>query len=155
MGKGAKIPVTEYGMSIHFGICIGPVVMTGLTIKEKVVLSDINRTGTSSTFIDQQQLFGGPKKEGGVAGTMHFLDGDETQVLPDILAQKLGRADGSDAPAYRGIASAWFTGEGYSRLTGFYWSANIPYLPGVWIQVRRKPAGLDQDLALVPRIETL
>lgn len=34
---------------------------------------------------------------------------------------------------------------------GFYWSANSPYLPGVWVSVRRAPIGLDPDLAMVPR----
>lgn len=34
---------------------------------------------------------------------------------------------------------------------GFYWSANTPYLPGVWVKVRRAPVGLTASLALIPR----
>lgn len=135
-GKGgSKIQVTEYGMSIHYGICTAPAVLRGLIIKEKDVFRGAYMQGVSSTFIDRQELFGGVKKEGGVAGTLHFLGGASDQVLPDVLSQKLGRADGADAPGYRGIASIFLTGEGYSRLTGFYWSANIPYLPGTWAEV--------------------
>lgn len=149
MGKGGpKIQVTEFGMSIHYGICTGPCELKSLIIKEKPVLVDQTLTGTTSVAISELELFGGVKKEGGVAGTMHFLDGADTQVLPNQLAVKLGRADGADAPGYRGIASIWLTGEGYSRLEGFYWSANVPYLPGAWTGVRRRPIGLNPAISM-------
>lgn len=174
MGKGGKpkVEVTEYYMSEHFGICMGADALVGLTIKEKEAWTG-EETEQTAIIIDQPELFGGVKKEGGLAGLVHYLPGNADQVLPDVLAQKLGRADGADCPGYRGIASLFFTGGGggsgftgtladivilmitklasRANRAGFYWTANTPYLPGVWATVRRAPLGLDPAYALVPR----
>jgi hypothetical protein len=47
---------------------------------------------------------------------MYFLPGAADQVLPDVLAQRLGRANGADAPGYRGLASLFFIGDKPPRL---------------------------------------
>ncbi|QDC37111.1 phage tail protein [Sphingobium fuliginis] len=99
--------------------------------------------------------------------------------MPDGLAQKLGRANGASCPGYRGIASIFFTGtSGLTSLIGgiltktvantrgFYWTANTPYLPGVWAKVQRifkRADGTDQwypEKAAIPNpgsvsVETL
>lgn len=150
MGKSKpKIEVTEYYMSDHFGICIGPVdALKALTIKEKTVWTGA-LTEQASFEVNQPDLFGGIKKEGGIGGIVTYLPGNADQVLPDGLAQKLGRPNGASCPGYRGIASIFFTGStGLSSLLGgiiakavagrgFYWTANTPYLPGVWAKVQR------------------
>lgn len=136
MGKGGtpKIEVTEYFMSEHFGICHAePDALLSLTIKEKTAWTG-QQTDLGAISIDQAELFGGIKKEGGLRGTVHYLPGAADQVLPDALAQKLGRANGLDCPGFRGIASLFFYGSGGQ---GFYWSANTPYLPGVWAKLQR------------------
>lgn len=164
MGKSAsqKQEVTKFFMSQHFGICTAPVdALLEIIIKEKSAWTG-TETDLNAFVIEQDQLFGGNKKEGGVEGVVHWLPGASDQVLPDVLAQKLGRADGNDAPGYRGIASAFFTGPVGTEFAdydwddkrirnnrGFYWSANNPYLPGVWCRVRRAPIGLDPDYALI------
>lgn len=149
MGKSKKpkVEVTEYYMSEHFGVCAGPPdALLSLVIKEKVAWTG-SQSALGTITINNRELFGGVKKEGGVAGTVHFLPGDSDQVMPDALAQRLGRANGADCPGFRGLTSLFFYG---SSPTGFYWSANTPYLPGVWAKVRRAPVGLDPDYALVP-----
>lgn len=136
MGKGGKpkIEVTQYYMSEHLGVCVGPPdALLQVKVREKVAWSG-EATELSAETINQENLFGGIKKEGGVSGTMTWLPGEADQVLPDALAQKLGRADGQDCPGFRGLASLFFTG---TSGRGFYWTANSPYLPGVWATVRR------------------
>lgn len=135
MGKSKpKIEVTEYFMSEHFGICHAePDALLALTIKEKSAWAG-TQTSMGAISINQSELFGGIKKEGGLQGTVHYLPGADDQVLPDTLAQKLGRANGASCPGFRGIASLFFYGSGGR---GFYWTANTPYLPGVWAKLRR------------------
>jgi len=164
-----KMEVTEYYMSLHFGICNGPIdALLGITVKEKSAwnghLSDLD-----DITISNPNFFGGVKKEGGLGGVATYLPGRSDQVLPDNLAVKLGRTSGEDCPGFRGLASLFFTGTGaitspspyplplpwatptVSGGAGFYWTANSPYLPGVWATVRRAPVGLDPAYALVPR----
>jgi hypothetical protein len=155
VGKSSpKQEVTDYYMSIHFGICAGADAIKRIIIKEKDAW-----TGSISTLstipISKRDLFGGNKKEGGVEGTVHWLPGNADQVLPDELAQKLGRSGGTDAPGFRGLASAFFVGSSASKSgRGFLWSSNVPYLPGTWIEVERAPVGLNPVYALVPRAGT-
>jgi hypothetical protein len=146
-GKGAKVQVTEYYMSMHQGICSTMDALLKIIVKEKVAWSGY-LSGQTVININQPDLFGGVKKEGGVKGNMYFLPGDADQVLPDVLAQRLGRANGADAPGYRGLASAFFIGD---KHRGFYWTANNPYLPGIWATGRRAPVGLNPSYALIPR----
>lgn len=164
-GGSAKQEITRYHMSQHFGICAGPVdAMVAIYAQEKLLWS--GEETTASVFpVDKSQLFGGRLKEGGVEAVIYWLPGASDQVLPDLLAQKLGRANGADAPGYRGIASAFFVGprgtpysdpDLWDKTTegraGAYWRANNPYLPTVWIKVRRAPVGLDPEFALVPLV---
>jgi hypothetical protein len=153
MGKGGsqKVEVTEYYMSQHFGVCAGPVdAFRRIIIKEKEAWSG-NVSTNSSILLQEDNLFGGATKEGGATGTIYFLPGASDQILPDALATRLGRSGGSDAPGYRGIASVWFTGrpDVNRGVRGFYWSANSPYLPGVWVTVRRAAVGLDPAIAMI------
>lgn len=147
MGKAKpKTEVTEYYMSEHFGICSGADALLKLTIKEKEAWVG-SQFELGEITINDPELFGGVKKEGGLRGIVHYLPGASDQLLPDALAQKLGRADGADCPGFRGLASLFFVGD---TRPGFYWTANSPYLPGVWATVRRAPIGLNPDYALIP-----
>lgn len=167
MGKGgAKAEVVDYYMSIHFGVCMGAVdKIKRIFVGEKEAWSGAVTTMTSEN-IYQPELFGGAKKEGGVGGTVHFLPGEGAQVLPDALAQRLGRIDGNDCPGFRGVTSLFFTGRDdmadadplttestlYSRFVGrpgFWWTSNQPYLQGVWVEVERAAVGLSVELAMI------
>jgi hypothetical protein len=156
VGKGGKpkVEVTEYYMSEHFGVCSGPVdAILRIIVKEKDAWVG-EQSELASTVINLPELFGGVKKEGGLKGVVTFLPGASDQVLPDTLAQRLGRPNGASAPGYRGITSLFFYGAGrggvpsigdivaaklgkHRSVNGFYWTANTPYLPGVWATVRR------------------
>jgi len=162
MGKGgsAKQQVNEYNMSIHFGICAEMDEMTGFYVGEKQAWA--GHVSTLSTFfVDKSNLFGGPKKEGGVRGYVTFLPGGPTQQMPADLAARRGLTP-TTHPAYRGLASVYFTGSGTATVgtvspwnayyattrSGFYWGAT-PYMQGVWIQGKRAPKGLDSQYALL------
>lgn len=67
-------------------------------------------TTERTIFIDETELFGGDHRNGGVRGVMHWLPGRVSQLLPSWIAARLGFSDPSQAPAYRGITSLWFTG---------------------------------------------
>ena len=55
--------------------------------------------------VNMPKLFGGPKKEGGVAGLIFPLFGGSYQVLPAGIASKLSAgSDGYNVPGYRNIS---------------------------------------------------
>ncbi len=148
MGKGAdaKMEVNEYLLSIHYGLCSGPIdALLEIQVDEKVAWSG----WLDQQFhfnINQPNLFGGKKKEGGVRGNADFLPGEASQVIPDYLAARMGLTSAT-CPAYRGVATFFFTGDG--PFPGFYWKANVPYLPGAWFKVRRRPRGLNDATSMI------
>ena len=173
--KSPKQRVTEYYMSVHFGICQGPVDnLNRIRINEKTAWTGY-QTQNSSFIIENKELFGGVKKEGGVAGRVHWRKGDYTQTMPEKLAGKLGLT-ASNAPGYRGLAHAFFTdfdaapdsGDAVlgingvlgivlstfvpssSGMPGFYWSANQPYVPPVDFQVTRIADDWFPETATIP-----
>lgn len=155
MGKGSpKIQVTEYFLSQHFGICMGvPDAILDIEVDEKKAFQGEVTSGQVIS-INRPDLFGGIKREGGVSGLVRYLPGDPAQLLPDALAQKLGRPDGASTPGFRGFASLFFYGSG-SR--GFYWRANQPILPPVSVRLRRilkRADNSDQWYAEKAEIET-
>lgn len=142
----SKMRVTQYSASIHYGICHGPVDdISRILVQEKEAWTG-TQSAQGSITIRQKELFGGTKKEGGVEGLAEYLPGGPTQTIPEILAAKAGRTTAT-MPAYRGIASLWFYGRNLiepdaEHSPGFYWGANNPYLPGVWVTVSRTSEGL-------------
>lgn len=144
-GGGAKQQINEYNVSIHFGVCAEMDAITGIYVGEKQAwIGDIASEGPIS--IQNEYLFGGPKKEGGVRGIAYYLPGERTQILPEGLAARRGLTSVT-SPAYRGIASVYFVGS-MTPGEGFYWGAT-PYLQSVWITGRRAPKGLDPQYALI------
>lgn len=139
-GGGAKIQVSEYRMSIHFGVCTGPVDhISGIYIGEKEMWSGM-LAYPGAVIIDKEDLFGGNKREGGVSGTVTYLPGDEMQVMPEYLAEKYGRTSGT-MWAYRGIASVFFhenMNVGGSRL------GTAPSAASGFVQFSSNPSNGDQ-----------
>ena len=151
MGKGsAKQEVTDYYMSIHYGISVSVDSIHGIYVGEKTAWEGtLDVPGPIS--INQKNLFGGNKKEGGLLGTAYFLPGRSDQVMPEYLSAKVGLTSAT-MPAYRGVATLWFTGStstvtsGFGGLVltktgggraGFMWSSNNPYLRDIWMKIRR------------------
>lgn len=110
MGKSAaKQVVDDYSMSIHLGICWGPIdAITGLFVGEKIAWTGFVSAETG-VYINSPSLFGGPKSEGGVGGIMYYLPGGQNQVMPDSLARRYGMT-AQTSPGYRGVASVFFVG---------------------------------------------
>lgn len=110
MGKSssARVQVTEYTMSIHFGICAEADEVLAIHVGEKVAWEGRMRQ-EGSIMVTQAALFGGVKKEGGVKGFAYFLPGGPRQVMPRDLAARLGLTP-ETCPAYRGLASLFFVG---------------------------------------------
>jgi hypothetical protein len=135
-------------MSIHYGVCVGPVdEVVAVSISEK----DVGVSGvTSNTVIDfdDMSLFGGTSKGGGIRGQLHIMFGGATQTLATFLAEKLGRTP-STVSGYRNLLSVFFTGPA-GTADGFTWSSNIPQVPTVEFTVRRAPKGLAGDAMIGP-----
>jgi len=148
MGKGGgKIEVTDYHMSMHQGFCWGPVdALLGIYVGEKAAWEDEIGGDEPVTFsVTQNDLFGGNRKEGGVAGTITYLPGFDDQILPDSVAALLGGTS-TTVPGFRGVASLFFHG---SFNQGFMWSSNTPYLKPLWGKFRRSPKGLNAAYRMI------
>lgn len=110
MGKSsaAKQEVTEYYMSIHLGIATSMDSVNGIYVGEKLAWSG-NVEVETAISINASELFGGPKKEGGVSGIAYYLPGGPDQVMPEALAARLGLTS-ETCPGYRGLSSLFFVG---------------------------------------------
>lgn len=143
---GPKRRVVDYFMSMHYGFCTGPVdELLAIKIKDLVAWSG-SVTANTVLNIDQPNLFGGDKKEGGAVGSVEVLFGGPTQILSPTFANKLGLTSAT-SPGFRGVMSLAF----YQATRGFMWSQNNPYLPGVAATVRRIPLGLNPTTARIVR----
>lgn len=102
-----KQKVTEYYMSMHYGVCMDEVdEVTGIYYGEKEAWSG-TQAGPGLIQINRPDLFGGVKKEGGVRGSVFVLPGGTNQVLPDELPARIGRTP-ANMPGYRGLTSLYF-----------------------------------------------
>lgn len=148
-GGSAKMTIADYYMSIHYGICMGPVdSIDAIRINDKSI--DIGGYSANATInIRQFGLFGGSRKNGGVAGKIDFMFGGIDQLVSPALASRLGRAP-ENCPGFRGITSIFMYDGESSRangtgLPGFYWGSNFPTIPPVDVTVTRYPVGPNGD----------
>lgn len=142
----AKQRVVEYRMSIHYALCHGPVErLSAIVINEKDAWVGVADSQTVLT-INQPELFGGIKKEGGAVGRVLWQSGTETQLLDAHTAAKHGKTPAT-MPGYRGIATAYFTEQPGATPAGFYWSANQPYVPPAAFRITRIDRGWRPDIA--------
>lgn len=145
--KKQKQQVADYHMSIHMGICVGPVDAVKRIFNGEKEIFNGNIAASQAIGIDKTDLFGGPQKEGGIAGTINLLFGESTQVLPNNLAAKLGGTSAT-VPGFRNLLSAWFhSGKGQP---GFYWGTNSPYVKPSWFTIFRKSPGLNPIYQTIP-----
>jgi hypothetical protein len=143
-GSGKSVYyVDDYYMTVHFGICHGPVdSLNRIVIKEKEVWEG-RLFAEDLIGVNLPDLFGGDKKEGGVAGTIEFYPGGYGQVMSTQVANRVGRTP-STMPGYRGLANLFFRGDNGG---GFKWTSNNPYMPGTWAGVTAIPRSLSNDWA--------
>lgn len=152
MSKGggkAKMQVADYYLSLHYGICYGPIdELKEIVIGEKSVWKGVIKddvTPDDPLFIDRRNMLGGNKKEGGYQGLVAVLMGKANQVLPSGLAGKLGPV--SRVPGFRGLFSLFFSGGS----GGFYWGSNTPFIRDLAVKVFRTPKGFYPERAAIPR----
>lgn len=106
--------VTGYLLGQHHVITLGPIdkctrievggkeAWTGDSSVGDILPGDTVAT-PGSIYIDNENLFGGPKKEGGIKGRVDILHGEPTQQKNPYLAQFI---QDSLLPAYRLVASS-------------------------------------------------
>lgn len=136
-GKNAP-KVYDFLMSIHYGLCHGPLDnLNKVWIKDKSILCG-NYAERTDIPVQQPELFGGDDGEGGAVGVVEYYPGTDDQVASEGLAARFGRTP-DNMPGYRGLASLFFRGFGSE---GFRWSSNNPYLPGLKASVSRFPTTL-------------
>lgn len=107
--KKPKQRVTEYYSSIQYAICHGIVEkLVSIKVNDKLVGRCSAGLLGPVIYINDPDLFGGIKKEGGLRGRLAWQSGTQDQLLDSFVAQKKGGTP-ADFPGYRGIATAYFT----------------------------------------------
>lgn len=101
---GSKKEVTigyKYYLGMHMVICHGPVdSITRIDVGEREAWAG-SVTSNSQIYVNNPDLFGGDRKEGGVQGYIDVLMGGASQPKNDYLVSHLG----SIIPAFRGVVS--------------------------------------------------
>lgn len=113
-GGGSTTIGYKYHLGMHMAVCHGADELQGIRVGERCPWSGSNYGG--SIYIDAPDLFGGPKREGGVVGQVDVMPGGPTQVVNDYLQAMLGAV----VPAFRGVWSF--------VLRRVYLSAMNPYI---------------------------
>lgn len=152
--SSGKMTVADYLMSIHYGVCMGPVDSIDQIYVQDKSAQIFPQSANSTQLINQKGLFGGNRKNGGLFGYVDFMFGGPTQLATEALATRLGRTPAT-CPAFRGITSLFFHDGAASKggntdpwvvaRPGFLWSSNFPTIPPVDVQVTRYPVGPNGD----------
>ena len=117
----------RYFMGMHMVICHGPVdSVSQILVGERLAWSG-SVTSTQRININEPDLFGGEKKEGGIQGDVDIDFGDSNQGQNDYLQAQLG----TDIPAFRGVLGL--------VLRQVYVTAMTRYPKPWWVRVRRIP----------------
>lgn len=130
-GGKSKEVVTgyKYNLGVHLGLCLGPVdEISEIIIGERTAWSG-SAVDNTTISINEPELFGGDKREGGVVGNVDLCFGGAAQVRNSYLQT----FQGATCPAYRGITSALFK--------AFQWASGNPYFKPPWFRVARIHAG--------------
>lgn len=91
-----------YYLGIHFGLCRGPVdALVEIRGGNRTAWSGA-QTASGRITIDAEDLWGGERAEGGLAGDLDVMMGEPTQAPNDYLTI----AQAGPQPAYRGLCTA-------------------------------------------------
>lgn len=104
-----KYPVADYSMSIHYGLCKGPLDSINQVYVKELPIWCGQATENGTAYVHDPDLFGGDKKEGGVSGAMDFYLGTADQKMSPTSAARYDRTPDT-MWGYRGIASILFRG---------------------------------------------
>lgn len=139
MGKSAPAGANgyHYSFGIHMGLGRGPVnSLVEVRVGDKAAWRG-NQTTSGNIFINEPDLFGGDKSEGGIVGNLEVMMGEPTQKAFSDLVAMLGHP----LPGFRRMVTTFFDG----RI-----GSNNPY-PKAWkFRVRRTTKGWDNDAPWYP-----
>lgn len=163
--SGGGIAGYRYGMSIHMGLCRGPIdELVEIKVDDISAWQGSVTDDTDDGAIIQYDLFGGDDKEGGIYGGFSLLMGKVTQniAVRAVPVIEIGSA------IWSGLFGYSFSGSAHTSIpallgglvpsfrgvTTFFWrgqiSANNPY-PKAWkFRVRRTTAGWSDDAVWYP-----
>lgn len=130
MGSSSKSQITgyRYFMGLHFGVCYGPIDrFRRLIVGDRTAWSG-EQTTSGAVTVNAPNLFGGDEREGGIAGALQVMMGEQTQTLPSAVSSLLP----SIAPAFRGVFSLFYNGQ---------ITANNPYIKPFAFKLQRTLAG--------------
>lgn len=134
MGKRKRTTIGySYFMGLHMGVCRGPVnriaqikiggrsaYYNALDVPWGGSNVDLTwppnaglpfppaETSNEVISLNEPELFGGTKAEGGIVGKMHFLTGAPGQLVPQELKNMLGNPE--EQPEFRGVMTVYFDG---------------------------------------------
>lgn len=129
--RGSQISGYSYSFAVHMGVCRGPVdELVEILVGEKTAYRGALHTNASFS-INRPHLFGGEKSEGGIVGTLHFMNGFNDQAVPAAVQAALA-GGGTLVPGFRGTTTVFYDG---------MISQNNPYLKEWKFRVRRSSAG--------------
>jgi len=134
MGGGGSKKVTigyKYFVGMHMVFCETPDAVLQINVGDKTAWTGTVTQTTRSLGINQPDLFGGEKKEGGVVGEIDVEFGDDAQTPNPYLLSKLPGAE-NGIPAFRGVLGL--------VLRQCYVSAMNPYIKKWDVKVKRLPA---------------
>lgn len=122
MGAKKQTIGYHYLMSLLSGLWRGPLnEIVAIKVGDKVAWQG-SVSDDSVQYINQPNLFGGEKKEGGIQGAFRVFMGAPTQVLPGAAAYNLGKpvgartlpnvktAIGGLVSDFRGVVTVWYDG---------------------------------------------
>lgn len=101
-GSSKKVTVGyKYYLGMHMVLCHGPIdSITEIHVDKRLAWQGNETGGTLS--IDNEGLFGGEDREGGISGDVDILMGGPSQTKNSYLQARLG----TNIPAFRGVVSA-------------------------------------------------
>ncbi|MBS0212299.1 MAG: hypothetical protein JSR26_03845 [Proteobacteria bacterium] len=108
MGGKKKPPVIgyRYYMGLHMGVTRGPVdELVAIKVGDKQAWSG-SVTASGQISIDQPNLFGGDKGQGGIQGPLNVMMGEATQTAPGWLS----KLHGALLPGFRKMFTLAFNG---------------------------------------------
>jgi hypothetical protein len=117
----------KYFMGLHMAICMGPVDSLNKIYAGERVIRGSALTSSNRIYISAENVFGGEEKEGGIAGNVDVMFGENTQGANDYLQSKLG----TNIPGFRGVLSV--------VCRQIYIAAMNPYPKPWWFEVTRIP----------------
>jgi len=141
----------RYRMSVHYGICMGPIqAVRRIRIGERVAWG--GELTNDNAFFNLYDPEFWEESNGGIAGRVMFRFGSADQKQHARVAAKYGE-EPDTMPGYRGMTHVMFTdypNQVTSGVLGFNWGDNSPVVPAVDVMVTSIPDGWYPEKAVIP-----